>query len=66
MLKRLRFLVSLHGRENDFQIAQAECAERTARKLGVETEIVFADDDAVNAAWIFVLKHPLRNNEWSA
>jgi ABC-type sugar transport system substrate-binding protein len=48
MMKRLRFLVSLHTRENDFQVAQAQSAEDTARKLGGDADIVFADDDAVN------------------
>jgi ribose transport system substrate-binding protein len=48
MMKKLRFLVSLHTRENDFQMAQAQSAEDTARKLGSDVEIIFADDDAVN------------------
>jgi ribose transport system substrate-binding protein len=48
MVKQLRFLVSLHSRENDFQLAQAQCAETTARRLGIDVEIVFAEDDAVN------------------
>ncbi|MGO9086660.1 MAG: sugar ABC transporter substrate-binding protein [Terriglobales bacterium] len=48
MMKKLRFLVSLHSRENDFQVAQAQSAENTGRKLGIDAEIVFADDDAVN------------------
>jgi len=48
MMKKLRFLVSLHTRENDFQRAQAQSAEDTARKLGIDAEVVFADDDAVN------------------
>jgi ABC-type sugar transport system substrate-binding protein len=47
-MKKLRFLVSLHTRENDFQVAQAKNAEETARKLGSDAEIVFADNDAVN------------------
>jgi ribose transport system substrate-binding protein len=47
-MKKHRFLVSLHGCENDFQVAQAKCAEDTARKLGIDVEIVFAEDDAVN------------------
>ena len=47
-MKKLRFLVSLHTRENDFQVAQAQSAKDTARKLGSDVEIVFADDDAVN------------------
>jgi ribose transport system substrate-binding protein len=47
-MKKLRFLVSLHNRENDFQVAQAQCAEATARKLGIDAEILSAEDDAVN------------------
>jgi len=43
MMKKLRFLVSLHTRENDFQVAQAQSGEDTARKLGIDAEIVFAD-----------------------
>jgi ABC-type sugar transport system substrate-binding protein len=46
MAKKLRFLVSLHTRDNDFQVAQAKSAEETARKLGSDLEIVYADDDA--------------------
>ena len=48
MMKKLRFLVSLHTRENDFQLAQGQSAEATARKLGSDVEIVFADNDSVN------------------
>jgi ribose transport system substrate-binding protein len=47
-MKKLRFLISLHSSENDFQVAQAQCAEDTAGKLGIDVEIVFAEDDAVN------------------
>ena len=47
MTKKLRFLVSLHTHENDFQMAQAQSAEEMARKLGCEVEIVFAENDAV-------------------
>jgi ribose transport system substrate-binding protein len=47
-MKKLRFLISLHGGENDFQVAQAQCAEDTARKMGLDAEILLADDDAVN------------------
>jgi ribose transport system substrate-binding protein len=43
-MKKLRLLVSLHTRENDFQIAQAASAEEAAHKFG----IVFAENDAVN------------------
>jgi ribose transport system substrate-binding protein len=47
-MNKLSFLISLHGRDNDFQLAQARCAEDTARKLGIDVDIVFADNDAVN------------------
>jgi ribose transport system substrate-binding protein len=48
IMKKLRFLISLHTGENDFQLAQAQSAEDTARKLGIDAEIAYADDDAVN------------------
>src|SRR5271169_695909 len=48
MVKKLRFLVSLHTRENDFQVAQGQSAEDAARKLGSDVEIIFADNDSVN------------------
>jgi ribose transport system substrate-binding protein len=48
MMKKLRFLVSLHTRENDFQLAQGQSAEDMARKLGSDVEITFADNNAVN------------------
>src|SRR6202021_3391450 len=47
-MKKLRFLISLHSYENDFQVAQAQCAKDTAGKLGIDVEIVIAEDDAVN------------------
>ncbi len=48
MNKKLRFLVSLHTRDNDFQVAQARSAEETGRKLGIDVEIIYAGDDAVH------------------
>ena len=47
-MKKLRFLISLHSCENDFQVAQAQCAEDTASKLGIDVEIIFAENDAVH------------------
>ena len=48
MTKKLYVLVSLPTRENDFQIEQALTAEQAARKLGVDVDISYADNDAVN------------------
>lgn len=48
MSRKIRFLVSLHTRENDFQVAQARSAEDAARKLESELEIIYAGDDAVH------------------
>src|ERR1700692_408292 len=47
MLKR-RFLVLLTTSDNDYQIEQAQSAEQAANKLGVEVQIVFADNDAIS------------------
>lgn len=48
MTQKLKILVSLPTRENDFQIEQARSAEQTARTLGIAAEISYADNDAVN------------------
>ncbi len=46
-MKKLRFLVSLTTNDNDYQIEQAQSAEDAARKLGVELQVIYADNDAV-------------------
>jgi ribose transport system substrate-binding protein len=46
-MAKLRFLVSLMTNDNDYQIEQAHSAEDTARKLGVEAQILFAENDAI-------------------
>ena len=46
-MKKLRFLVSLTTNDNDYQIEQAQSAEATARKLGVELQVIYADNDAI-------------------
>lgn len=47
-MKDLRFLVSLHTADNDYQIAQAAAAEQTARKLGIKLTLAYSDNDAVS------------------
>jgi len=47
-MKKFRFLVSLTTNDNDYQIEQAVSAEDTARRLGVDLQIVYADNDAIN------------------
>ena len=46
-MKKLRFLVSLITKENDFQTEQAASAEAAARDLGIDLEIVYADGDTI-------------------
>ena len=46
-MKKLRLLISLTTDDNDYQIEQAKSAELMARKLGVEIQIVYADNDAI-------------------
>jgi len=46
-LKKLRFLLALITKENDFQVEQAASAESAARDLGVDLEIVYADGDTI-------------------
>lgn len=46
-MKKLRFLLSLTTDDNDYQIEQAQSAEVAARKLGIEVQTVYADNDAI-------------------
>ena len=46
-MKKNRFLLSLTTRDNDYQIEQAVSAEDSARRLGVELQIIYADNDAI-------------------
>jgi ribose transport system substrate-binding protein len=43
-----RFLVSLTTSDNDYQMEQAQSADQAGRKLGVDVQIVFADNDAIS------------------
>src|SRR6266446_8466253 len=47
-MKKLRILVSLTTNDNDYQIEQAKSAEETSRRLNIETQIVYAENDAIN------------------
>lgn len=46
-MKKLRFLVSLITKDNDFQAEQAASAEAAARELGIDLDIVYADGDTI-------------------
>jgi ribose transport system substrate-binding protein len=47
-MPKLKILVSLTTSENDYQIEQAQSAEQAARKFGVDAQIIYADNDAIN------------------
>jgi ribose transport system substrate-binding protein len=46
-MKRIRLVVSLMTRENDYQLEQAASAQEAAASLGIDAQIVFADNDAI-------------------
>jgi ABC-type sugar transport system substrate-binding protein len=46
-MRKRRFLVSLMTDDNDFQIEQASSAEQAAARLGVEIQIVYAENDGI-------------------
>src|SRR5450432_3202762 len=43
-----KFLVSLTTNDNDYQIEQALSAEQAAQKFGVDVQVVYAENDAIN------------------
>jgi ribose transport system substrate-binding protein len=46
-MRKLRFLVSLMTRENDYQLEQAASAQQAAASHGVEVQILFAENDSI-------------------
>lgn len=46
-MKKLRFLVSLITKSNDFQLEQAASAEASAQELGVDLDIAYAEGDSI-------------------
>jgi len=47
-MKKLKFLIALSTEDNDYQVEQALAAEEAGRRLRVDTEVVFANNDAIN------------------
>ena len=47
-MKKLSVLLSLTTNDNDYQIEQAVAAEEAARQTGVDLQIIYADNDAIN------------------
>src|SRR5256885_8493177 len=47
-MAKIRILISLTTKDNDYQMEQAQSAEQAAAKLGVTAEIVYAENDAIN------------------
>ena len=46
-MANLRFVVSLITKENDYQVEQAASAQAAAQKLGIDAQILYADNDAI-------------------
>lgn len=46
-MKKLRFVISLTTHDNDFQMEQAAAAQEAANRLGIDIEILYADNDAI-------------------
>ena len=59
-MKKLRFVVSLTTHDNDFQMEQAAAAQDAANRLGVDIEIIYADNDAIQQSQ--QLLHVIQSN----
>ncbi len=46
-MANLRFIISLITKDNDYQLEQAAAAQAAAQKVGVDAQILYADDDAI-------------------
>src|SRR5437660_5958196 len=46
-MAKLRFVIGLITKENDYQMEQTASANAAAKELGVDVEIVYAESDAI-------------------
>ena len=46
-MKKLNFIVSLTNHDNDYQLEQAVAAQEAAKRLGVDLQILYAENDAI-------------------
>ncbi|MBV8513663.1 MAG: substrate-binding domain-containing protein [Acidobacteria bacterium] len=46
-MKRIRVIVSLMTRENDYQLEQAASAQESAASLGLDAQVIFGDNDSI-------------------
>ena len=46
-MANLRFIVSLITKDNDYQVEQSASAQAAAQKLGIDVQILYADNDAI-------------------
>ena len=59
-MKKLRFVISLTTHDNDFQMEQAAAAQDAANRLGVDIEIIYAENDAIQQSQ--QLLHVIQSN----
>jgi ABC-type sugar transport system substrate-binding protein len=46
-MKKLKFVVALTNNDNDYQIEQAAAAEKAVQRLGIEVQVIHANNDAI-------------------
>jgi|SRR5947209_8104052 len=46
-MNKLKFLLALTTKDNDYQQEQAAAAEQSAKRFGVDLQIIYADNDAI-------------------
>jgi ABC-type sugar transport system substrate-binding protein len=46
-MKKLKFIVSLTTRDNDYQMEQADSADAMAKRLGIDVQLLYSENDAI-------------------
>jgi ribose transport system substrate-binding protein len=47
LMKKLRLVLSLTNNDNDYQLEQAAAADEAAKRLGVDLQVLYAENDAI-------------------
>src|SRR6202165_2816932 len=63
-MKKLKFLVALTANDTTYQIEQAAAAEDAARRLGVDVQIIYAENDSITQSQQILNVIQSRTDAW--
>ncbi len=56
-MKRPKFVLSLTTHDSDYQTGQEAAAQEAARRLGIDLQVLYAENDAMQSQQLLTLCH---------